>query len=39
MLGEKLRRYGFWTLDYVNGGIVKKHYHDIKKNNGRRLLF
>lgn len=30
MIGEDLRRWGFWTLDYLRGGQVRKHYKNIK---------
>lgn len=29
MIGEKLRNYGFWTLDLLRKGQVRKHYIDI----------
>lgn len=31
-IGEKLRQSIFWSLDFIKGGKVKKHYNDIKKN-------
>lgn len=31
MIGENLRKWGFWTLDFLRGGQVRKHYNDIKK--------
>lgn len=31
MLAEKLRKLGFWVLDFLNGGYVREHYKDIKK--------
>ena len=31
MLGEKMRKYGFWVLDFLKKGQVRKHYNDIEK--------
>lgn len=31
MFGDWIRRTGFWTLDFVRGGAVRKNYKDIKK--------
>ena len=31
MLGENLREWGFWTLDFLKGSQVRKHYNDIKR--------
>jgi phenylacetate-CoA ligase len=31
MLGELIRRTGFWILDYCKGGSIRKHYTDIEK--------
>jgi hypothetical protein len=31
MLGESLRKWGFWVLDGLHGGQINKHYKDIKK--------
>lgn len=31
MLGEKIREKGFWLQDALQGGIVRKHYLDIKR--------
>lgn len=37
MVGEWIRRTGFFGLDFIKGGSVTQHYHDIcKKNNGLR---
>ncbi len=30
MLGENIRRWGFWTLDFFKRNEVRKHYNDIK---------
>ncbi len=30
MMGSWIRRAGFWTLDALKGGIIRKHYYDIK---------
>lgn len=30
MIGESLRKWGFWALDSLKGGEVRKHYKDIK---------
>lgn len=30
LIGERIRRYGFWTLDFLKKGTIKKHYDDIK---------
>ncbi|PKM51002.1 MAG: hypothetical protein CVV02_08700 [Firmicutes bacterium HGW-Firmicutes-7] len=30
MIGEWCRKKVFWLVDYVRGGVVKKHYKDIK---------
>lgn len=30
MLGEAIRKYSFWTLDFLNQSITKKHYNEIK---------
>jgi len=27
---SRLRRYGFWTLDAIKGGKIRRHYLDIK---------
>ena len=32
MFGDWIRRTGFWMLDFVNGGKVRDHYLDIKKD-------
>jgi phenylacetate-CoA ligase len=29
MFGEKVRKYGFWILDFLKKGEVRKHYKDI----------
>ena len=35
LIGEKVRRYGFWTLDFLKGNSIRKHYNEIKYiNNG-----
>ena len=31
MLGDWIRRTGFWVLDFVRGGIISKNYRDIKR--------
>lgn len=31
MIGEAIRKLGFWSLDLLKGGEVRKHYNDIKK--------
>lgn len=31
MVGENLREWGFWALDFLKGGQVRKHYNDIKR--------
>ena len=33
LIGEKIRRYGFWTLDFVKGSSIRKHYTEIKNIN------
>ncbi|NLY35694.1 MAG: phenylacetate--CoA ligase family protein [Tissierellia bacterium] len=30
MLGEKIRKIGFWSLDFVKGARIRAHYKDIK---------
>lgn len=30
MVGESLRRWGFWSLDFLKGQKVRRHYNDIK---------
>ena len=30
LIGEKVRHYGFWTLDFLKGSTIRKHYKDIK---------
>ncbi|MGF7184767.1 phenylacetate-CoA ligase [Desulfitispora alkaliphila] len=35
MIGEIVRRYGFWSLDFLKGSPIRKHYNEIKYiNNG-----
>lgn len=31
MIGEKIRSYGFWTLDFLKGSPIRKNYKDIAK--------
>ena len=39
MFGAKIRRAGFWTLDSVKGGPVRRHYDDITdKMNEKKIL-
>lgn len=30
MLGEIIRKYGFWTFDFLKGSPIRKHYNEIK---------
>jgi phenylacetate-CoA ligase len=32
LLSEWTRKAGFWTLDFLKGSHVRKHYYDIKRN-------
>lgn len=33
MVGEFLRRKGFWFIDFLKGSVIKNHYNDIKHYN------
>ena len=33
MLGELVRRAGFWSIDFIRGSKIRKHYQDIKSIN------
>lgn len=34
MFMSRVRRYGFWTLDVLKGGEVRRHYQDIRSKMG-----
>lgn len=36
MFGSLIRRIGFWTLDAVQGGEIRKNYREIKNTTGSR---
>ena len=38
MLGDLIRRIGFWSVDFLKGGYIYKHYKEIKKYNDNNLL-
>lgn len=38
MIGDWIRRKGYWTLDWLKGGECKKYYDDIKYKNDNRIL-
>ena len=27
---EKLRNFLYWTVDFIKGGVIRRHYNDIK---------
>ncbi len=38
MVGDAIRRWGFWTLDALKGGHIRSHYRNIKQMNDQGLL-